>query len=544
MRAVDRRLLRSSRAARSHVVVSVALGAVAAGAVVVQAVALARVVARVFLDDASLSHASGELIAFLAAAAVRAVVSWGFEVSGHLAAARAMSDLRARLVEHVLRARPSALEGERSGELATAAVQGVDALDAYFSRYLPQTALAALVPLTVLAWTAHVDLVSAAIMAVTVPVIPVFMVLIGRTAERHAAARWRALSRLSGRFLDVVRGLPTLRAFGRAEAQGTALATAGERYRRDTMATLRIAFLSALVLELAAMLGTAMVAVVLGVRLTHGGLALEDALAVLILVPELYLPLRQLGAQFHASADGVAGAERIFELLDTPAAVAEGGNGPVPRGTIRFEAVSFAYPARPGLVLEGFDLEVRPGERLALVGASGAGKSTVAALLLRLADPTAGRVTVGGRDLRELDAARWRAGVAWVPQRPHLSAGTVADNIRLADPEASDVRVRSAATAAGIRFGLDLVVGEGGLALSAGERRRIALARAFLRDAPLLVLDEPTAHLDSRSAAEIGASIERLSRGRTTLLITHDAALAWRAGRVVDLSTRAPAVAA
>jgi ATP-binding cassette subfamily C protein CydCD len=165
-------------------------------------------------------------------------------------------------------------------------------------------------------------------------------------------------------------------------------------------------------------------------------------------------------------------------------------------------------------------------------------------LLLRLADPTAGRVTVGGRDLRELDAARWRAGVAWVPQRPHLSAGTVADNIRLADPEASDVRVRSAATAAGIRFGLDLVVGEGGLALSAGERRRIALARAFLRDAPLLVLDEPTAHLDSRSAAEIGASIERLSRGRTTLLITHDAALARRAGRVVDLSTRAPAVAA
>jgi thiol reductant ABC exporter CydD subunit len=539
VRSLDRRLVRSGRIARTQLAVAVALGLVATLALVAQAVLLAQVVSRAFLDDADLGDVTPQLLALVAVALVRGLVSWGFEVSGRVGAARAMADLRARLVERVARSRPAALGGEHSGEIAAAAVQGVDALEAYFARYLPQLVLAALAPIVALAWVARVDLVAAAILAATVPLIPLFMVMIGRLSERRAAARFAALSRLSGHFLDVVRGLPTLRAFGRAQAQAQALAAAGDRYRRETMATLRIAFLSALVLELLAMLGTAMVAVVLGVRLAHGGLALEDALTVLILAPEIYAPLRQLGAQYHAATDGLAAAGRIFEIVEAPVAVAVPADpAPLPdvgRATIRFQGVAFAYPARREPALDAVDLELAPGECVALVGRSGAGKSTIASLLLRLVDPSRGRVTIDGRDLRDLDPDAWRGQLAWLPQRPHVFAASIADNIRLADPGASDLRVRAAAAAAGATFLGDLStpIGEGGRALSAGEARRVALARAFLRDAALLVLDEPTAHLDAASAGALADAIERLAVGRTTMLITHDPALAARADRIV-----------
>jgi thiol reductant ABC exporter CydD subunit len=380
-------------------------------------------------------------------------------------------------------------------------------------------------------------------MAGTLPLIPVFMVLIGRRAERRTIARWQALSRLSGHFLDVVRGLPTLRAFNRAEAQVSVLGEVGDRYRRETMKTLRIAFLSALVLELLAMLGTAMVAVVLGVRAANGGMGFEDALTVLILAPELYLPLRQLGAQFHSAADGLAGAERVFEILDAPPAVRSSdqaaGVPDLRSATIRFESVSFAYPAREDAGLERVELELAAGECVALVGPSGAGKSTVASLLLRLIDPDGGRITVGGEDLARLDRAEWHEQIAWVPQRPYVFAGTIRENIRLGDPKAGDARLRRAVVEAGAAFveslphGLDTLVGEGGTQLSAGETRRLALARAFLRDAPLLVLDEPTAHLDAFSAASVADSIDRARNGRTTLVIAHDPELARLADRVV-----------
>jgi ABC-type transport system involved in cytochrome bd biosynthesis fused ATPase/permease subunit len=316
------------------------------------------------------------------------------------------------------------------------------------------------------------------------------------------------------------------------------------------MGTLRIAFLSALVLELAAMLSTGMIAVVLGVRLADGGLRLEDALTVLILAPELHLPLRQLGAQFHSAADGLAAAGRIFELVEVPGEVGRASwseHVPDPRSsTIRLEGVDFTYPARHNLVLDGVDLELRPGELLALVGPSGVGKSTVAALLLRLVEPTSGRITVGGRDLRDVDVDRWRAGLAWLPQRPHIFAGSVAQNIRIADPSASDDRLLAAVAAAGAAFvhalqqGIDTRIGDGGRPLSAGETRRIGLARALLRDAPLLILDEPTAHLDRESAWSVAASVRQIARGKTTLLITHDEALARLADRAVSIGLPAP----
>ena len=371
-----------------------------------------------------------------------------------------------------------------------------------------------------------------------------------RTA--HAGALDCAAS-LSTHFLDVVRGLPTLRAFNRGEAQAASLEAVGERYRQTTMGTLRVGFLSGSVLELAATLGVALVAVTVGIRLVRGGIGLEAALTVLVLAPELYLPIRQLAAQFHASADGVAVAERLLGLLEAPPALRSSGERSAPspiHATVRLEAVSFAYPSRPGLVLDRVDLELHPGETVALVGESGAGKTTVASLLLRLAEPTEGRITVGGVDLAICTTPRWRELIAWVPQRPTMFRGTVAENIRFGNPDADEARVRESARRAGadafvraLPQGYGTVVGDGGRPLSAGERRRIALARAFLRDAPLVILDEPTADLDPVNARVIAGAVERLRHGRTVLLIAHRPELIRQADRVVVLErgrTRAP----
>lgn len=546
MGLLHRRLLRTSRAARWHLVAAVVLGVATAAAIVAQALLLAQVIAAVFIEGESLAEVRGGLIALAVASLARGALAWGYEMAGHMGAARVISAMRVGLVEHALRARPSALEGARSGELATAAVQGVDALEAYFGRYVPQLALSLLVPVAILAVVAPLDAASAAIMAVTLPLIPVFMVLVGRAAQASARSRFRALQSLGGRFLDVVRGLPTLRAHGRAEAQSEALAQTGDRFRRETMATLRVAFLSALVLELAATLAVALVAVTIGVRLAGGGMELQAGLAVLILAPELYAPLRQLGAQFHASADGLAAAERVHEVLDEPAlieVVDDPRELPDPSSVpVRLEGVGFAYPSREIPVLSEVDLELRPGERVALVGASGAGKSTLLALLARLADPTAGRIAAGGADLRDGDPAAWRARLAWVPQRPGLIAGSIGDNVRMGDPAASDARVlaalreaNAAALVEALPDGLDTPVGGGGVPLSAGEAQRVALARAFLRDPSLVLLDEPTASLDPEGADLVWDAIERLCSGRTAVIAVHRLALAGRADRVVVL---------
>lgn len=546
MHPVHRRLLRSGGAARWHMVAAVVLGAATAATVIAQALLLARIIAGVFIDGEGPGEVRGPLIALALVSAARGVLAWGFDMAGHIGAVRVMSAMRVGLVAHLLRARPAAAEDAGSGALATAAVQGVDALEAYFGRYVPQMALSVLVPVAVLACVLPLDLTSAIIMAVTLPLIPVFMILVGKAAEASARSRFDALAALGGRFADVVGGLATLRAHGRAEAAAESLGRAGDDYRRQTMATLRLAFLSALVLELAATLAVALVAVTVGVRLAGGGMELQAGLAVLILAPELFAPLRQLGVQFHASADGMAAAERIHAVLDQPALLsATATPRPLPDpavAPIRLEGVGFSYPARDVPVLRGVDLELVPGERVALVGASGAGKSTLLALLMRLADPTVGALSVGGVDLREGDPVEWRRQVAWVSQRPRLIAGTIADNVRMADAGASRERVLDALRAANagpavaaLPEGIETRVGEGGVRLSAGEAQRIALARAFLRDAPLVLLDEPTASLDPEGAALVADAIERLSHGRTVVLAAHRLSLAMQADRVVVL---------
>jgi ATP-binding cassette, subfamily C, bacterial CydD len=544
VRALDPRLLRRARSVRVLLGVDVAIGLATAACVLLQAILLAEALARAFAG-APAAELGRDLVLLAVVFALRGALAWSCEVAGRRAAAAALSDLRLALVEQRLRRQPAALDRVEAGELGAAAVQGMDGLEAYFARYLPQLVLACVVPALVLVTVAAVDLGAALVMLLTLPLVPVFMWLIGRYAEQRTRERWQALRLLSAHFLDVLRGLPTLRAFNRGAAQRAAVAAVGERYRRATMETLRVSFLSGSVLELAATLGVALVAVTVGVRLAGGGLELKPALTVLILAPELYLPLRRLGANFHASADGLAVAERLLELLDKPSdgAGAPQRRAPSPASApIRLEGVSFAYPARPGLVLDGLDLELAPGETVALIGASGSGKSTVAALVLGLAQPTTGRITIGGVDLAACDLAAWRRHVAWLPQRPVLFRGTVAENIRLGEPGAGDERVRRAAILAGadsvaraLPDGYDTVVGDGGRPLSPGERRRIALARAFLRDAPLVVLDEPTADLDPRSAALVEEAVERLRVGRTVLVACHRPGLAVRADRIVAI---------
>jgi ATP-binding cassette, subfamily C, bacterial CydD len=545
MKAAQRRLTRESRAAWAHLALTTALGVLATVLIVAQATVLAHVVVRVFLGGASLGEVAPALLWLAAISVGRGLVDAGFEAGGRIGAARAMAELRSRLMRHLLTERPGALQDERSGELAAAAVQGVDALEAYFARYLPQAVLAVCAPLMILAWVLPRDWQAAAILAVTAPLIVVFMVLIGRLTERTTRRRWRRLARLSAHFLDLVGGLQTLRAHGRAAAQARSIEASGESYRHETMKTLRIGFLSALVLELLAMLGVALVAVTVGVQLASGDLGLTAGLTVLILAPELYMPLRRLGAQFHASADGIAGAERIFELLDRPAVVAMPSLArPAPDPSLaplRLTGVRFSHPGREE-TLHGIELELAPGETVALTGPSGGGKSTLISLLLRLAEPQAGRIECGGVDLREVDLDQWRRRISWVPQRPTIFSGTIAENVRLPEPAAGEERVLEAVERAGLLElvrslpeGLATRVGDGGRHLSAGQAQRLALARAFLRDAPLLLLDEPTANLDLETERAVAAAVERLAAGRTALIVAHRPELARCADRVVEL---------
>jgi ATP-binding cassette, subfamily C, bacterial CydD len=544
MRALDPRLLSRTRSARPLLVTDVVLGIGTSVAVLLGATMLARIAAKAF-HGAPLRVLEPDFGWLVLAFLLRGAFAWGMEVAGRRAAWAVLSDLRLALVGKRLRTQPTAVDGAEGAEIATVSVQGVEALEGYFARYLPQAVLAAVVPFLVIAWVAFVDLEAAVIMLLTLPLVPVFMWLIGSYTADMTRERWQALRQLSSHFLDVVRGLPTLRSFGRGRHEVTVVGEVSERYRKTTMETLRISFLSGSVLELAATIGVALVAVTAGVRLVGGSLGLQAGLTVIILAPELYLPYRRLGAEYHASADGLAVAERMFELLDAPTAVATGGPRLAPSpatAQVRLERVSFSYPSRPGPVLDGFDLELAPGEAVALVGESGAGKSTVAALLLGLLEPSAGAVTVGGVGLADCRLEEWRRFVAWVPQHPTLFRASVADNIRLGDPEASPQAVREAAVLAGadefvraLPDGYATLVGDGERSLSPGERRRIGLARAFVRDAPLVILDEPTADLDPRSVSVVAGAVRRLQAGRTMLVIAHRPELVQSADRVVRM---------
>ncbi|MGD6753295.1 thiol reductant ABC exporter subunit CydD [Streptomyces sp. BH105] len=541
MKPIDQRLFRYGRASRLFLIAVVALGAAGAGLVIAQAMLIAEIVVGAFQHGLDVVGLRSPLLLLVAVAAGRGLVSWLTELAAHRASAAVKSELRRRLLERAALLGPGWLSGQRTGSLVALATRGVDALDDYFSRYLPQLGLAVVVPVAVLARVVTEDWVSAAIIVGTLPLIPIFMMLIGWATQSRMDRQWRLLSRLSGHFLDVVAGLPTLKVFGRAKAQAESIRTITGEYRRATMRTLRIAFLSSFALELLATLSVALVAVTIGMRLVHGEMDLYIGLVILVLAPEAYLPLRQVGAQYHAAAEGLAAAEEIFAVLETP--LPEDGTRGVPTaGGIGFEGVSVRYVERSSDAVSDVTFHVAENETVALVGPSGAGKSTLITALLGFVRPCGGRISVGGVDLAEMSREAWHARVAWVPQRPQLYAGSIADNVRLARPKADDAAVLAALREAGaLEFvealpeGMASVLGEDGAGLSAGQRQRLALARAFLADRPVVLLDEPTAALDGETEAGIVDAVRRLAVGRTVLLVVHRPALLAVADRVVRI---------
>ncbi|WP_329187105.1 thiol reductant ABC exporter subunit CydD [Streptomyces sp. NBC_01428] len=545
MKPIDPRLLRYARATRLFLLAVVVLGAVGAALVIAQAMLIAEVVVGAFQHGFSATELRSPLVLLVAVAIGRGVVAWLTELAAHRASAVVKSELRGRLLERAALLGPGWLSGQRTGSLVALATRGVDALDDYFSRYLPQLGLAVVVPVAVLARIVTEDWVSAAIIVGTLPLIPLFMVLIGWATRAQMDRQWRMLSRLSGHFLDVVAGLPTLKVFGRAKAQAESIRKITGEYRQATMRTLRIAFLSSFALELLATISVALVAVTIGMRLVHGEMDLYVGIVILVLAPEAYLPLRQVGAQYHAAAEGLAAAEEIFAVLETPAPAV--GSLHAPAGEIGFEGVTVRFPGRSTNAVSDVSFTVAPGETVALVGPSGVGKSTLLNVLLGFVEPTAGRVRAGGVDLSAADLTEWRSRIAWVPQRPHLYAGSIAENVRLARPDADDVAVRGALVDAGaagfvdaLPDGADTLLGEDGAGLSAGQRQRLALARAFLADRPLLLLDEPTASLDGATEAEVVETVRRLAVGRTVLLVVHRPALLGVADRVIRLEAASP----
>jgi ATP-binding cassette subfamily C protein CydCD len=535
------------------------LGLVGAGLVVAQAVLVAEVIVGAFQQDLTAGELVRPLLLLAGVAGGRGLVSWLTELASHRASAAVKSGLRLRLLEHAVQLGPAGADCAPSqsrpgspvrapaprgtGELTALATRGIDALDDYFARYLPQLGLAVVVPLAVLGRLVTDDWVSAAIIAATLPLIPVFMVLIGWVTQSRMDRQWRLLARLSGHFLDVVAGLPTLKVFGRARAQADSIRSITGEYRRAALRTLRVAFLSSLALELLSTVSVALVAVGIGMRLVHGDLDLFTGLVVLILAPEAYLPLRQVGAHYHAAAEGLAAAEEVFAVLECETPRRGTVTAPDARkAVLRLEGVAVTHPGRGESSLPATSLVVPPGETVAITGASGTGKTTLLSVVLGFTEPSAGRVLLGDTDLADVSPETWWQQIAWVPQRPWFFAGTVAENVRLSRPGADDASVRQALREAGaldfvteLPDGPDTVLGEDGAGLSAGQRQRIALARAFLADRPVLLLDEPTANLDGATEASVAAAIARLAAGRTVLLVVHRPALLALADRTVSL---------
>ncbi len=545
MKPLDPRLLRYARATAGYVGGTAALGVLQALLVIAQAGLLAYGISAAFMDGADLSDLQGTLTGLAAVVAARVVLVWLQESAAHRAAASVKSSLRDQVVERATRLGPGWLSGQRTGELTTLATRGVDALDGYFAKYLPQLVLAVIVPIAVLARIVTEDWVATLTIVLTLPLIPVFMVLVGKATQARTQRQWSTLTRLGHHFLDVVAGLPTLKVFGRAKAQVASIRQVTDDYRRATMATLRVAFLSALVLELLATLSVALVAVGIGLRLAEGDMDLYTGLLILILAPEAYLPLRMVGVHYHASAEGMAAATKAFDVIETPLPTRGTATVSAP-AAVRLSDVSVRYPGRDQPAVAGLSLSLARGEVVVLAGPSGGGKSSVVAALMGFVPLAAGRIDVLDADgheisLADCDPDSWRAHVGWTPQRPHLFATTLADNLRLARPDAGDDRLREALAEAaaedvlaGLPRGLATPVGEGGVGLSAGQRRRVALARALLRDAHVLVLDEPTADLDATTEARVLATLRaRAQAGAAVLVVAHRPELLAWADRVV-----------
>lgn len=542
-RGIDARLIAAGHAARRGLFAAVGLGFAAGLAVIGQAALLARIVTAIIFRHQPLAALMGDFEALAALFLLRAGLSWAGEIAAFRAAASVKADLRRRLLDHLFRLGPTYAAGAASADLAATAIEGVETLEPYLARYLPQMALVALVPLAILVAVFPFDWISGLALLVTGPIIPVFMVFVGYRAEAINRRQWRELLVMSAHFLDAVQGIATLKLFGRARDEVALIGRISDDYRRTTMAGLRVAFLTSAVLEFFASLSIALVAVLFGARLLHGDFSFFPAFFVLLLVPEFFSPLRGLATHYHARMSALAAAARIFDILDAKPDRRWGREQP-PAGAVSIVCrdLSVGYADGPA-VLSQIGCVFPAGKTTAIIGRSGAGKSTLAAAILGFVAPRAGAILIdGATPLDTLDRAAWWRQLAYVPQAPRLFAGTVAENLRLARPSADDRALRDALVRArllddieNLPDGLATRVGEAGAGLSGGQAQRLALARAFLKNAPILILDEATAHLDLETEAAIAEAIFDLARDRTAIVIAHRLLTVRRADRILVL---------
>ena len=546
---LDKRLLQLLKFTRLPLGITIGSALLSGLSTIVQAWALAKIINRVFLQKADLSAISALFLLFVLISLFKAGMSSLSHTEGQRTAGILKQKLRAMLSLKIARLGPLYTAAEKSGELSNTIHVGVETLNAYFSQYIPQLFISAVIPVTILMVVFPFDMLSGFVFLLTAPIIPIFMILIGQTAQSMTQKQWKSLSRMSGHFLDVLQGITTLKIFGRSKQEADNVFKASEQFRRTTMKVLKIAFLSALVLEMAATISTAVIAVEIGLRLMYAKMSFEPALFILILAPEFYQPMRQLGARFHAGMEGVAAAQRIFEILNIPESknpkpgktnseYRKGKNGIL----IEFDNVCYRYPDAAVPALSHIHLQIRPDRVTALVGKSGAGKSTLANILLRFADSYSGSVYIEKQELQSIPKNNWRAEVSWMPQKPYLFHRSVAENILIARPRASFDEMKKAAQSAGLHDfverlpkGYQTQIGEQGARFSGGQAQRLALARAFLKDAPLLILDEPASSLDPYLDAELQHAISELSLNRSVLLIAHRLNSVQKADQIIVL---------
>jgi ATP-binding cassette, subfamily C, bacterial CydD len=559
VKAHEKKLLTRIRPVRGILAFTVVLGLMGAIATIAQMSLLSTIVNAVFLLHKDLAQVFLPLTLLIGAIIIRAGLLWWREITSQQAAIRLKTSLRERVFAHLLQLGPAFSKGERTGEMVAVLNEGVERLDPYVSRYPPQLVLSILVPLLIIAVIWPVDWFSAVLLLFTGPVIPLLMALVGSNTQKRTEVQWAMLSLMSAHFLDVMQGLTTLKMFGRSQTQQERIAYISDRFRDKTLQVLRYAFLSGAVLEFMTLTAIGVIATTLGVRLLNHTISFDRAFFILLLTPEFYRPLQELGAQRHAAMEGRASAKRLFEILETPlpakVKLTTTTEKPIPAGpiTIEIKDLGYTYPKKETPALDAINLRLAANTCTALVGRSGAGKSTLVNLLMRFMDAPSGTISANGVPITALTPDEWQKYVALVPQRPYLFYGTVRENICLARPQASDHKVEEAAALSGVisfidelPHGFDTQVGEQGTQLSAGQAQRIAIARAILKNAPILILDEPTSSLDPENEALIRQSLTTLMRDRTLLVIAHryntiaqaDRVVILGNGRIIEAGTR------
>jgi len=561
---VDRRLTALAKTRKVPFIVSLVSGTIAALTLVWQTALLSRIIDGAFLGKQTLGDLSPLLWLFALASILRMLLSWFSVYQAKRGAILLKQDLFNRLTSATGKLGPQFARSLQSGSLSATLTKGVEALDAYFSLYLPQLWFAVAVPLIILIAVAASDPVSALILLLSAPLIPLFMMLIGKSAGAMTDRQWQTMSRMSGYFLDRLQGLTTLKLFARSREQRQGIESTGESFRHATMQVLKIAFLSSLTLELTGTIGTAIIAVGVGIRLLGDHIAFLPALFVLMLTPDFYLPLRQLGLRFHAGKEGISASKDIFFLLEKAEETPDPGTEKLPEyllkeQAIRFDNLSYTYPGAVAPAIEGITCSFPPGRTTAITGPSGSGKSTLVSLLLRFVQPEKGSISINGISIDSLSEEAWLSRIAWVPQHPFLFNASIRENLLLARNNADDAALRDALAHAGLDEllknmpeGLDTIIGEQGARLSGGEAQRLALARAFLRNAPVLVLDEPTSNTDPLLEKSLRTAMHRLMEGRTVIIIAHrqetirnaDSIIVLRNGTIAQSGTHAELIAA